>query len=119
MARKKSNKVVAVVPEVKYTDIKKEREQLAWLNTMNDINGRRVIGQILEQVGLLKCSFVMDPYATAFNEGQRNVGIYITSLINEYCPELYDVMVKENRKEVENDRRNSEYDTSNGITDSY
>lgn len=70
-----------------------EIEDLAWL--MASKRGRRVVWRLLKNAGVYRLSFTGDALSTAFNEGQRNVGLRLTALLMEHCSEGYALMVQE------------------------
>ena len=53
---------------------KQAEEDMAWV--LGDLRGQRVLARIIEGCGVNRLSFVAgDALATAFNEGQRSVGL--------------------------------------------
>ena len=73
------------------------RETLeAVLVMMGSRAGRRWMYDLLEAAHMFGTSFVQgDPYATAFREGERNLGLRLMSDIQEVAADLYIVMVRE------------------------
>jgi hypothetical protein len=68
---------------------------------LNTVFGRRFIWSLMAQCGPTTLSFVPDNlYLTAFNEGQRNIGLRLFADINEAMPEAFSLMKKEAEKEV-------------------
>lgn len=63
--------------------------------------GRRFFYRYLEVCHVFKTSFDNSGSVTAFNEGERNVGLRLFRDINDASPESYSVMLKE-AKENEN-----------------
>tara|TARA_R110000868_G_scaffold317394_1_gene578215 strand:+ start:1371 stop:1670 length:300 start_codon:yes stop_codon:yes gene_type:complete len=61
--------------------------------------GRRFMWRLLEQTGLYKTSFTGNS-TTFFNEGQRNIGLWLIAQVNENCLDEYTQMVKENREDT-------------------
>lgn len=71
-----------------------EIEDLAWL--LSSKRGRRVMWRLLTNAGVYRLSYTQgDASATAFNEGQRNLGLRLLSLIMTHCSEAYASMVQE------------------------
>ena len=74
----------------------KAREALAaqaFARFLADPNGRNWMWDILERCKVFNVSFISgDPYATSFNEGQRNVGL---SLFAQIPPDVFATMMKE------------------------
>jgi hypothetical protein len=61
---------------------------------MSTEQGRRVVFKLLDMAGVQRISFVAgDALHTAFNEGQRNLGLWLTA---QLTPDEYAVMMKEN-----------------------
>jgi hypothetical protein len=53
-----------------------ELEDLKWV--LSDTRGMRVLKRIIERTGLFRTSFAGEyPNTTAFNEGQRNIGLFL------------------------------------------
>lgn len=69
-------------------------EDLRWL--MSDKRGRRVMWRVLEQAGVYRSSYTGDN-TTFFNEGQRNMGLWLMDEITTHCLTEYTEMLKENR----------------------
>lgn len=71
-----------------------EIEDLKWV--MSNKRGRRFVWRLMERTGLYRTSFTGNS-TTFFNEGQRNIGLFLVSEIHEACPDQYTLMVKENK----------------------
>lgn len=72
---------------------KERRETLAALLATK--SGRRWAWDFLTFCRVFATSFDRDPYATAFNEGQRNVGLKLLADINSADPNAYRLMTTE------------------------
>lgn len=72
---------------------RKEVEDLKWL--MAHKPGRRFMWRLLEMAGVYRTSFNNSGSVTAFNEGQRNVGLRYVAEIQEHAPDQYLAMLKE------------------------
>lgn len=72
-----------------------EVSDLKWLMNGGP-RGRRHIWGLLAQSGVFRSSFNTNAMTMAFQEGQRNIGLRLLSMIHEHCPESYTVMVEEN-----------------------
>ena len=68
-------------------------EDMKWL--MGSKRGRRITFRVLEGTGMYRSSFSDKALLTAFNEGQRNVGLMLMAQIHEVAPESYTLMMKE------------------------
>lgn len=77
-----------VVRDVEVADVK-------WL--MGSPRGRRMMWRLLELSGPFRLSFDTNAMKMAFNEGNRNMGNQLFNEVMTLCPELYPVMVKEQR----------------------
>ena len=64
---------------------------------MSSVIGRRFMNRLLSSCGLYRLSFNNSGSITAFNEGERNVGLKFLADVTEY-PDLYLLMLQENRK---------------------
>lgn len=72
-----------------------EADDLKWV--MGNKRGRRVMHGILERAGVWRLSFHTNALTMAFNEGARNEGLAMLAKLNEHCPELYTLMLKEQK----------------------
>ena len=70
------------------------QEDLARL--MSEKWGRRIVWRLLERTGMYRTSFTGDASATFFNEGQRNIGLFLSANVQAAAPALYGVMLAEN-----------------------
>lgn len=71
------------------------REQSELRETLQTIQGARVLWRILESCGIHTLSFTSDPYRTAFNEGGRNEGNKLLAQIFAADPDAYLRMQKD------------------------
>lgn len=62
---------------------------------MSTREGRRFLNRVLDKAAVMRCSFTGNANQTAFNEGQRNIGLFITGEIMEECGDLYLLMLRE------------------------
>lgn len=60
--------------------------------------GRRFIWGLMSDCGIFRSSFDNSGSVTAFNEGQRNVGLKVLADVNEAGPEQYLVMLRESQE---------------------
>ena len=86
--------------DAKREEDRQYRQRLAadWTWLMSQKRGRRLVWRLLSQTGLFRSSFTGSNSQTFFNEGQRNVGLWITALLTEHCPEDYAKMTVEQRE---------------------
>ncbi len=78
-------------------DARDEIDELLWL--MSDPRGRRWIWRRLGEVGVYRQSLVPGDFAgTAFNEGQRSVGLKLINQITQHCPGRFTEMQKEAKR---------------------
>lgn len=74
-----------------------DQADVKWL--MSSPRGRRFLWRLLDISGPFRISFDTNAMKMAFAEGNRNLGNQIFNEIMTVCPELYPVMVKEQRNE--------------------
>jgi hypothetical protein len=79
-----------LVRELEIADVK-------WL--MSSKRGRRIMWRLLDLSGPFRLSFDTNAMKMAFNEGNRNLGNQLFNEVMNLCPELYPVMVKEQRND--------------------
>lgn len=70
---------------------------LKWL--MSSPRGRRFVWRLLDLSGPFRLSFDTNAMKMAFQEGNRNMGNQLLNEVMNLCPELYPVMVKEQRND--------------------
>lgn len=79
-----------------------ETEARLFRHIMAEEKGRRVVFWLLEQGHIFRPSFVPgDQHATAFAEGERNVGIKLFAKIQQHCPDEYMAMMNEEKQRNE------------------
>lgn len=71
-------------------------EDLKWI--MSSPRGRRVMWWLLGLTGIYRLSFNNSGSITAFNEGQRNIGLTLQANVSEHCHASYLTMLEEQRK---------------------
>lgn len=81
----------------------KQKEATARDIELNDIRtilrskeGRRFMWRLMGHCGVYKTSFTGNSH-TFFNEGQRNIGLFLNAEIGEASPEAMIEMIKENQ----------------------
>jgi hypothetical protein len=79
-----------VLREAEIADVK-------WL--MSSKRGRRIMWRLLELSGPFRLSFDTNAMKMAFAEGNRNLGNQLFNEVMTLCPDLYPVMVKEQRND--------------------
>lgn len=82
-----------------------EESDIRWL--MSSKRGRRIVWRLLVQSGLFQSTFTANAMVMAFAEGKRFFGGNMLQTIHSLCPELYPVMVKEQKNERSADDANS------------
>jgi len=91
-------KKVAKKNEKAKAELKLEMEDLTWL--LKDVRSRRTMYRILDFCRTFQTSFSFNSNEMAFNEGQRNVGLFIRAKIleaSEETTDFYAMMIAENR----------------------
>lgn len=61
--------------------------------------GRRFVWRYLGLCGVFHSSFAVNAEQTAFNEGQRNIGLQLLADVNEADPDAYAKMLNEKKAE--------------------
>ncbi|MCM7687625.1 hypothetical protein M8S61_08215 [Enterobacter asburiae] len=62
---------------------------------MDSEQGRRVVWSLLEKGQVFGTCFNVEPYITAFNEGQRNLALVLFQRVMAHCPDQYLKMAAE------------------------
>lgn len=77
--------------------ISQEGADYEWL--MGDERGRRIVRAMLAASKVTQPSYIpgMDAMQMAFQEGNRNQGLRIQTLILKHCPGLYMMMIEETK----------------------
>lgn len=76
-------------------DRESEEADLKWL--MGNKRGRRIVWRHLTRAGVFQTSFRTNALEMAHAEGWRGYGLFTLDQVNSLCPELYPVMVREQR----------------------
>lgn len=78
------------------------KQQLLTQRDIDDIQfvmgteqGRRVVWSLLEKGQVFGTCFNVEPYITAFNEGQRNLALVLFQRVMAHCPDQYLKMAAE------------------------
>ncbi len=74
-----------------------QREDLQGI--LNSKAGRRFVWRLLDRAGVYRTSFNNSGSITAFNEGRREVGLFLLNEIHEVAPDAYLVMLKEHTEQ--------------------
>jgi hypothetical protein len=74
-------------------ELQNEVQDFQWL--MSSKRGRRIVHRLLAKAGMYRSSFNQSGSVTAFNEGQRNVGLALMALIEAYCWDQYILLLQE------------------------
>ena len=72
---------------------RKELDDLRWL--LGHPQGRRIVSRLLEQAGVFRSSFNASGSVMAFNEGRRDMGLFITGELIEASADGYMKVLKE------------------------
>lgn len=73
---------------------KQELDDVRWL--MSHKQGRRVARRLLEKAGIYRTSFTGNS-GTFFNEGMRNLGLFLFNDVMEVAPEQYVKLLEETK----------------------
>lgn len=77
---------------------KRDQELYELRDLLQDKTFRRLMWRMLENCGVYTSSFTSDTHLTAFNEGERNIGLWLLSEIEQAAKEAYPLMRMENSK---------------------
>lgn len=80
---------------------RRELDDIKWL--MAHPQGRRFVCRLLEEAGVNRTSFNHSGSLMAFNEGRRNLGLFVQSEVLQAAPEGYFKLLKE--YQAKNDNR--------------
>lgn len=72
---------------------RKELDDLRWL--LANPQGRRIAGRVLSETGIYRSSFNTSGSVMAFQEGKRQVGLWLTAELLEAAPEGYFKILKQ------------------------
>jgi len=78
----------------------KLERQMGYQTIMSTVQARRVIWERFEVVAIYQAAPNQEHGQLAFNEGKRCNALQLMSDLIAYVPELYDLMVKENRERL-------------------
>lgn len=67
-------------------------QDFQWL--MSQAQGQRFVWRLLEKAGVYRSTFNSSGSITAFNEGQRAIGLWVMGQIHDHTPDALSVMVK-------------------------
>jgi len=70
--------------------------------------GRRLILRILSEAGIVKASFTLNSMQTAFNEGKRDIGVWLLKDLDEAEPMAFSQMLREHYSELKSKKANKE-----------
>lgn len=74
---------------------RKELDDLRWL--LGHPQGRRIALRLLDETGVFRSSFNHSGSLMAFNEGRRNIGLWLTGELMEANADGYLKVLKEHR----------------------
>ncbi len=75
----------------------REVEDLKWL--MADARGRRFMARMLDRTGTMRSSFHTSGSVMSFNEGRRDIGLFLTAEMLEHTPKAYSQLLNEYRND--------------------
>lgn len=82
------------------------KNDFLWL--MDDPRGRRFIWQLMGRCRIFEPVFNTHGGLMNFNEGRRDVGLFLLGEINRLCPEKFAVAAAENAKPLEDEAQSDE-----------
>ncbi len=72
---------------------REEMDDLKWL--MAHAQGRRIVTRLFDRTGIRRTSFNANGSTMAFNEGRRDIGLWIEREVFDAAPEAYLRLLKE------------------------
>jgi len=81
--------------EAKTAKAKAAQDDATIQSIMSSIGGRAWAHDLIESCGIFRTTFTGDALKSAFNEGQRNIGLWFLALVMRACPDAYIQMMKE------------------------
>lgn len=76
-------------------EARREVDDIKWL--MGHEQGRRIAWRLLDKAGVYRTSFTGNS-ATFFNEGRRDIGLFLLGEVQSHCPDRFMMMLKEHNK---------------------
>lgn len=76
--------------------LQREKELAELMSILETKPGRAFTWRLLNQCGVFKTTFANDANLTAFNEGKRQMGLWLLSEIMTASPNSYSLMQAEN-----------------------
>ena len=90
------------IKKAKGSDLKGDRVKRSLANvqdyqkTFSTVHGKKVLQDLMMRSGMRSCNFVpSDPYSTAFNEGNRQIVLYVLQKLNIDIKKLEEMLTKE------------------------
>ena len=77
----------------------RDRELSDLKAVMRTPEGRRLVWRLLELSGVYRLSYQGNKDDAVFNDGRRSIGLVLMADLHEHCPELYNTMAKDVRRE--------------------
>lgn len=75
---------------------RREEDDLRWL--LAHPQGRRIADRVLSETGIFRSSFNHSGSVMAFNEGKRQIGLWLTAELLEASPEGYFKVLKQGQR---------------------
>ena len=83
----------------KAAELREQQAEADIYHVMSSKQGRRIVWSQLTLCHVFSSTFSTDPHVTAFNEGNRNAGLRLFSMVMSACPDLYLTMAHEAKEE--------------------
>lgn len=112
MAKEKELDVFNI--DEKNAEIRKEQEKLRnrevddLQKVLKNPEGRRFVWRVLSEAGIFKASFSLNSMQTAFNEGKRDIGIWLMGDVDRAEPGAYAQMQREHYSELKSKQSKQE-----------
>lgn len=95
--------------ESKQEFIKRREREISDLQKVLRVpEGRRLILRILSEAGVVRASFSLNSMQTAFNEGKRDIGVWLLKDLDEAEPMAFSQMLREYYSELKSKKAKQE-----------
>lgn len=88
-------------------EIRIQLRNQSFIQLMRTRDGRRFVWWQLEISGFTGQPFTGQRETTDFNCGNRNMGIWLFSMIDQFCPDYFSIMMKESKEDYNDHGRNT------------
>jgi hypothetical protein len=90
---------------------RRNREILDLCKVLKGPEGRRFVLRVLSEAGMFRASFSQNSMQTAFNEGKRDIGLWLMKDLDEAEPMAYSQILREYYSELKSKKAKQESET--------